>query len=207
MLRRSTWILLGVFVLLAGFAWFFQRYQASKADTGVTATPTVPPEYLYDLSNTDVKEIFITDSSGSKIDLHHDSAATNWSVTGIPEDKVDTSKIESVSSQLFSLQAQETFTQTLPLDSIGLVTPTYTITITTSEGTQINTYIGTETAIGSGYYARVESGQVVIVDKVVVDDILNLLKNPPLLPTPTPEASPTGTAITGEQEIQATPTP
>jgi hypothetical protein len=207
MVRRSTWIVLIVFALLVGFAWYFQRYQTNKAETVGTATPTAPPTYLYNLSSSEVNEIKISDASGSKIDLYRDPSSTNWAIADVPVDQADSFQIESISAQLFSLQAQETLTQTPPLDAIGLVTPTYTITMTTSEGTQINTYVGSETAIGGGYYARVDAGLVVIVDKVVMDDIVNLINNPPLLPTATPEVTPTSTTLPTGQENQATPTP
>jgi hypothetical protein len=207
MVRRSTWILLVVFAILVGFAWFFQRYQANKADNAATATPTTSPINLYDLTNTKVDNINITDNAGDKIDLYRDLGSSNWAIAGIPVDQADGFKIESISTQLVSLQIQETLTQTPPLDAIGLVSPAYTITMTTSDGTQLITYVGTQTAIGSGYYVRVGSGPVDIVDKVVMDDILNMLKNPPLLPTATPEVTSTETASPTEQGGQGTPTP
>jgi len=207
MVRRPTWILLVVFAILVGFAWFFQRYQANKADNAATTTPTTSPANLYDLTNIQVDEINITDNAGDKIDLYRDSGSSNWAITDVPVDQADSFKIESISTQLLSLKIKETLTQTPPLDSIGLVTPAYTITMATSDGMQIITYVGTQTAIGSGYYVRVDSGQVVIVDKVVMDDVLNLLKNPPLLPTATPDVSALETASPIEPGSQATPTP
>jgi len=207
MVRRSTWILLAVFAILVGFAWFFQRHQANKAKNGATATPTTSPANLYDLTNTQVDNINITDNAGEKIDLYRDTGSSNWAITNVPVDKADSFKIESINTQLFSLIVQETLTQTPPLDSIGLVTPAYTITMTTSDGTQLITNVGTQTAIGSGYYVRVGSGPVVIVDKVVMDDILNLVKNPPLLPTATPEVTSTEIASPTEPGGRVTPTP
>ena len=207
MVRRSTWILLVVFALLVGFAWLFQRSQANKTANTATATPTTSPAYLYNLSNTQVDEINITDATGDKIDLYRDLASSNWAIADVPVDQADSFKIESISTQLFSLQVKETLTQTPPLDSIGLITPTYTITMTTSDGAQIITDIGTQTAIGSGYYVRVGSGSVDIVDKVVMDDILDLLKNPPLLPTATPDVTATEMESATEQGGQGTPTP
>jgi Domain of unknown function (DUF4340) len=207
MVRRPTWILLLVFVLLVGFAWFFQRYQTNKANNVATATPTTSPVNLYNLANTPVDKINITDKAGDKIDFYHDSGSTNWAIAGVPVDQANSFQIESISTQLSSLQVQETLAQSPPLDSIGLVTPAYTITMTTTDGTQLITYVGSQTAVGSGYYVRVDSGQVVIVDKVVMDDILNLLKNPPLLPTATPEVTPTETAPPTESGGQGTPTP
>jgi hypothetical protein len=207
MVRRPTWILLVVFAVLIGFTWFFQQYQAKKADIIATSTPTSSPVNLYDLANRQINEIGISDSAGNKIDLYRVSGTSDWAIAAVPADQADTFQIESVSSQLFSLQVQETLSQTPPLNSIRLDTPAYTITMTISDGSQLITYVGIQTAIGSGYYVRVDSGPIAIVDKVVMDDILNLLKNPPLLPTATPEVTTTETASPSEPGSQATPTP
>jgi hypothetical protein len=207
MVRRPTWILLLVFAFLIGFTWFFQKYQAKKADNIATSTPTSSPANLYDLANKQINEIGVSDSAGNKIDLYRVSGSSDWAIAAVPTDQADTFQIESISSQLYSLQVQETLSQTPPLDSIGLDTPAYTITMKTSDGSQLITYVGIQTAIGSGYYIRVDSGPVVIVEKVVMDDILNLLKNPPLLPTATPEVTATQTASPIEPGSQATPTP
>jgi hypothetical protein len=207
MVRRTTWIVLIVFVFVAGFAWVFQRYQSSKVDITNTVTPTTPPAYLYDLTNNEVDEIKISDQTGNMIDLYHDPVLSKWAVANVPADQADSFQIESVSAQLFSLQAQDSLTEIPPLDSIGLATPAYTITMTTKDGMEITTVIGTETAIGSGYYIRVDSGPVVIVGKTALDNILDLLKNPPLLPTETPEVTSTFPTTPIEQESQGTPTP
>ena len=134
-------------------------------------------------------------AAGDKIDLYRDPETSNWAITDVPVDQADSFQIESISAQLFSLQVQETLTQTPPLDSIGLDTPAYTITMTTSDGSQMITDIGSPTAIGNGYYVRVDSGPVVIVDKVVMDDIIKLVNQSTLLPTPTPEVTSTETGI------------
>jgi hypothetical protein len=207
MVRRSTWILLGVFALLVGFAWLFQRYQANKSSNVATATPTTAPVTLYSFPIAEVNNINITDSAGNSIDLYRDSSSSNWAITDVPVDQADTFQIESIGAELLSLQIQETLTQSVPLDSFGLVTPAYTITMTTSGGTQLVTYVGSPTVIGDGYYIRVDSGPVVILDKVAMDDVLNLLKNPPLLPTATLEVTPTETGTPIAPVSQATPSP
>jgi hypothetical protein len=207
MVRRPTWIVLGLFVLLVGFAWLFQRYQTNKDNNAATATPTIAPVKLYDLAYSQVNEINIAASRGEKIDLYRDPASANWAITNIPVDQADSSQIESIGKQLLSLQVQETMTQSLPLASIGLVTPAYTITLTTADGTQLVTYIGSQNAVGDSYYARVDSGQVVLVSNTVMDDVLNLLKNPPLLPTVTPQVTSTETVAPNKPGGQGTPTP
>jgi Domain of unknown function (DUF4340) len=205
MVRRSTWIVLAIFAVLVGFAWFFQRYQAKKAEITPTVVPTTALTDLYNLTGKQVSEIKISDSSGNQISFYRDPVTLKWVVADVPADKVDSVKIESVSAQLFALQAQEYLDPSLSLASVGLVIPTYTITMTTTDGGQLVTLVGNQTSIGTGYYVSINSGSVIIVDKVVMDSILDLLINPPLLPTPTPEVSPTP-EVTSTQEMTATET-
>jgi hypothetical protein len=207
MVRRSTWIVLGIFVILIGFTVVFQRYQANKAGNSATATPTTPPVYLNNLGESEIKDIKIADNTGSYIDLYRDPASSNWAIEGVPAEQADSAKIQSISDELASLQVQETLTETISLASVGLETPAYTITLTTSNDSQSVTYVGTQTAIGSGYYVRENDGQIMIVDKSSLDNILNLLKEPPLMPTASPQVTPTGTISPTAPVNQETPTP
>ncbi len=207
MVRRSTWIVLGLFALVIGFALLFERFQANKTELTATATPVAAVVKLYDITNAQVNEIIIAAGGGDKIDLYRDPETSNWAITDVPVDQADSAQIDSISLQLLSLQIQETFTQTLTLAAIGLDTPAYTITIMTVDGNQIITEIGSPNAIGDGYYVRVDSGPVVLVDKVVLDDVISLITKPPVLPTPTPEVTSIVTATSTEAGGQATPTP
>jgi Domain of unknown function (DUF4340) len=207
MIRRTTGILLVVFVFLIGFAWFYQRYQQNKAENTATPTPTVVLAKLYALAGKQVDNIKITDSSGKQLELYRDPTSDQWAVTGTPADQADTFQIKSVSAQLFDLQIQDTMDASTPPESMGLATPAYTLSMTTSDGTQFVTYVGSLTPTGSGYYVRVGSGATVIVNKLVMDDILALLKAPPLLPTATPVVTLTGTPSSNNSSPQVTPSP
>jgi hypothetical protein len=70
-----------------------------------------------------------------------------------------------------------------------------------ADGTQLVTNVGSLTAIGSGYYLRVDGGQVVIVNKSTIDSVKELISQPPILATATPvDETP------GEIEPEVTPT-
>jgi hypothetical protein len=207
MVRRSTLIVLLIFVVLVGFAILFQRNQANKAANVATATSTVAPVYLFNLGDAQVDDIKISDNTGKNIDLYRDQLTSKWAITNLPADQADSAKIDNISSQLRSMQIQETITQTVPLASIGLDSPAYTLTLTTSAGALFTTYVGIQTAIGSGYYVRDANGKIAIIDKTPLDSILQLLESPPLLPTATPEVTPTGTSAPTLSTSQGTPTP
>jgi hypothetical protein len=198
MVRRSTWIVLIVLVLLVASAWFFTRYQANKADTAPTDTPIPTAQKVYNLTNMEVVGLTVSDNSGNKIDLYRDSStASKWAIKAVPTEQADTVQIETVVSQLLGIQVLNALTESPPLGAVGLANPTHTITITASDGSQTSMYVGTLSPIGSGYFVRLGSGPIVIVDNIILDDVLKLLKNPPLLATTTPEipVNETGTSV------------
>jgi len=207
MVRRSTGILLAILVILVGFTWLFQRYQANITDNTATVIPTIALVNIYDLTGKQVNEVDISDSTGDKVVFHRKAESDQWSIANFPVEQADSFQIESNLAQLFAISAQETLTQTPPLDSIGLVTPAYTISMTTADGETINTYIGSITSIGSGYYLRVNSGSIIIVNNVVMDDVLNMINNPPVSATPTPEITITETVLPIDSGTPKTPTP
>jgi Domain of unknown function (DUF4340) len=207
MIRRSTWILVLIFAIVVGLAWLFQRYQGGKAESTATVIPTASLKSLYDFDNKQLDQVDILDSSGNKIGLYRDTTSNQWAVVDVPADKADAFQIESITAQLTGMKITETLDQTPPLDAIGLASPAYTITMTTSEGVQLVTYVGSPIPTGNGYYLRVGSDPVVIVDKVAMDSILNIITNPPLIPTPTPEVMPTGTSSPTDENVQETPAP
>jgi hypothetical protein len=215
-MRRSTWILLLVFGLLVVFAWVFQRYQANRPDTSSTATPFPTAEKLFSLTNLLVSALMIVDNQGNQVDLYRDSSTSNnWAVRDMPVDQADKVGIETAISDLLTIQIIDRLTENPPLDSIGLSTPVYTVTLTTTDGRHLVTDVGIKTPVGTGYYVRLNSGPVVIVDDITLDEVLNFVKKPPLLVTPTSEVTVTevvtgtviGTGTPIAPDITVTPTP
>jgi len=207
MVRRSTWILLVILAILVGFTWLFQRNQANKTENTRTATPTIALVNIYDLIGKQVNQVDLSDSTGDKVVFNRNAESGQWSITNIPVEPVDSFQIESNLVQLFAISAQETLTQTPPLESIGLVTPAYSISMMTANGETINTYVGSITPIGSGYYLRVGSGPIIVVDKHVMEDVLNMLINPPLVAIPTPEITASETVLPIDSGTPKSPIP
>ena len=206
MIRRSTWFILAIFVLLVGFAWFFKRNQTEQGKITSTPIPTKALASIYNLEGIRVNEVSLSNSMGDEITFT--SNETNqWSISNMPADQADTVQIGSNLAQLFAIQAQEILTQTPPLDSIGLVVPSYTINIRSDRGEPVITYVGSVTPIGNGYYIRVDSGSIAIVDKVVLEDVLNMLTSPPLSVTPTPATTDQGLLLPLDSGMSTTPTP
>ncbi|NJD59169.1 MAG: DUF4340 domain-containing protein [Anaerolineae bacterium] len=206
MVRRTTWILLVVCGVLAVFAWWFQRDQANKQETTATSTAFPTVARLLNLDSNQVNEITIASKTGDEVSLYKTTAsASNWGVKDIPADQVDTNRLESVVTPLLSLEVSEILSQSPALETIGLDKPAYTITILTTDGQKAVIYVGNLNAIGTGYYARVGNGPILILDNVILDDAFKLISEPPLLATTTPQVTETGTSIA--PETLSTPTP
>jgi hypothetical protein len=191
MVRRSTWIVLGIFILLAAAAVLWPRLQ--KENETQEPTPTVQPDQplIFDLDSQDMLWIQFADAAGEQIEVERESAEADWVVVGESPEISDSFRIGSIAGQLLAMRATRTFETELGVDTVGLDNPAYTITIRTTSGDEIVARIGNLTAVGSGYYIQVDDDPVVIVAKLVLDEILSILTEPPLMPTPTPEVAET----------------
>ena len=181
MIRRSTWIILGIFILLITATLVWQRYE-KEAEAKVT--PTTEQDLLLNL-NSKVTGLRIEGVGSQIVEVVRDEQ-DSWKLI-IPEgQETDSDSVEAVVSQLSSLRILSAFEQGLDLGGTGLVVPSYKITIRTDNGQQINVNVGKATATGSGYYVHLGEEGVYVVSKYSLDSILNLLENPPIKPTQTP---------------------
>jgi hypothetical protein len=85
------------------------------------------------------------------------------------------------------------------LSDIGLAVPADTIDLVFVNGTSHKMEIGNLTPTSSGYYVRFDGGKIYVIEKSGIDSLLNLLTNPPFLPTPTPPptSETDGTPVSG----------
>jgi hypothetical protein len=190
MIRRSTWILLVVFIVLVAGTYYWQRNKSEKEAQQAQITPTVQVmQSLFDLTDKIVDQIAFVGPEGSTLILQLDTATQAWSVMDVPAEEADQTLIQTGAEQLFALNVATTFSAPPPLEQLGLDLPAYRIMLHTEDGSNIVLRVGDMTPTGSGYYVQVDSQPPVVVTKSGLDTVLNLLKNPPLLPTPTPEAT------------------
>jgi hypothetical protein len=117
------------------------------------------------------------------------------SESSIPADQ---SVAEQAASQAQALRlVGKIDTTPLDLSAFGLDKPAYICTFILANTRSAIFKIGNPTPIGNGYYVQQADGTVVIVDKAGIDSLLNLLKQPPYMFTPTPSPAP----------VTETPTP
>lgn len=193
MIRRSTWILLLIFIALVGLGWYLN---ARKQAVAAQATPTAETEYLLPTDAGVVTALKI-EGKDSLIEIQR-NAENKWEIKAPNPAEADQGMVEAGVTQLSALRVLGHVE--IDLDLVNLKTPDYKVSVTYSDGKTYTFEVGAVTPINTGYYVRKSDGTVVVVSKVGLDSLLKLLTNPPYLATPTPTITPT-------PEVTDTPTP
>jgi hypothetical protein len=182
MIRRSTWIILLVFLAILGGGLFFQKFQSDKQ---AQVTPTAEFKLLFPgVDKSQITAFEIDDSQGRTLGVAKDQSGS-WAVAVYTAADTDPTGIDGMLMQITSLEVLSDLDPAPALDIIGLTTPAYRFKVTLQDGQQKTVYIGKLTPTKSGYYARLESGNPVVVTKYAVDNLINLLDKPPIA-TPVP---------------------
>jgi hypothetical protein len=205
MVRRSTWILLLIFILLAGAAWALNRFLPK--DNAQPGDAQETPGRLFSFTESDVTGLRVSDAAGVTVALQKD-ASGQWALSEPPAEQTDTERASQAVNQLATLDIVTRLDPDFSLDQGGLVNPAYILAIDLADGKKINASIGRETTIGTGYYVKVDDEPVQVVRKFGLDNLLRLLDEPPVVQTPTPEPTPgveaTGEGVSGEETTPTT---
>lgn len=201
MIRRSTWIVLAIFVVLVGVYWLIQRQPDSEPAAG---TPTAAPQLVFITDLESIQAVRLEDSSGRAMQIEKDSQG-NWSVSAPDSAEADQQRATNLVSQVSNLRSLTVVATPPAPEVVGLDEPAYTITITTADGGRQRAKIGALTPTSSGYYVEPGGGPLMVIAKGTLDGLLGNLDDPPIAPTPTVE--PTPTAVGPEAEPTATPAP
>ncbi len=183
MIRRTTWVVLAIFGLLIGIYWLVQR---QPADEPVAGTPTAAPQLVFITSLDAIQAVRLQDSAGRVVQIEKD-AQGNWSLTEPEAGAADQQRATSLVSQVSNLRSLVVVTTPPEPEVVGLATPAYTLTITTSDGGRQVAKIGSTTPTNSGYYVEPGGGPLMVIAKGTIDGLLANLDDPPIAPTPTVE--------------------
>jgi hypothetical protein len=209
MIRRTTWFVLALFLIVLAAAWGYQRYQAGQT---AAATPTSSTEALLMLEANTLANLSLENDQGNPLVLGRDVAGMWTILEPQSEWQTDAGKVESAITQLLSLRSQFSLEMPDDLGKYGLLQPTYVITLNLNGGEKHVLLVGAEAPAVSGYYVQLDGGAPRVVSKFSLDPVLNMLKDPPYqatatpFPLPetsgTPDLTPEGTAA---PESTATP--
>jgi hypothetical protein len=212
MIRRSTWVLLVLFLMVLGAAWGFQRYKTQQA---AKATPTVLETNLFQVQENTLTSLRVENDQAKVIALGRDPQGM-WVITEPKgSQETDTGQVESAVSQLLSLRPLVTMNMPDNLADYGLLKPSYTIILVSNGGEEHVLKIGAEARVSSGYYVQVDGSAPKVVDKYSLDAVTRMISYPPYKSTETPApglsgtpgATENGTGTPGVGLPTETPTP
>lgn len=194
---RTTAVL---FVVLAGLVGFlvWQNQQEETAVLTDNPLPTVPATpvrtTLISTTNDGIEGLTITNLATGENVLFVQTTLGEWQQTEPTESAVISDTLNTAVAGLLNLTSTRTLNaDENPLSAYGLDEPSHQISVLVDdEGTEqlirVTLLVGDETAVGSSTYVQKEGdGRVHLLPAGIVENLLNLLIDPPLIePTPPP---------------------
>ena len=181
-MKRSTWIVLVIFLALVGLLLYLNQREAPVEEADTTPTETV--EYLFSATDGLPSSIAIEARTGEQVAIERNEAG-EWVLIQPIETEANQGSAEAAASQLSALRIISR-PEVAP-DEAGLVEPSYVMTVKLTGGMVEVVRIGDLTPTSSGYYTNVNgSDEVLIVGKTGLDALLTLVTSPPFLDSPTP---------------------
>jgi len=189
-MRRSTIILLIVFVLLGTLVWYMQQpgNPVKLALATATATSSVSSGTLINPNQGPVALVSIQAAGGKTVSI--DKTGGQWVVKVAQTEPADQSLAEAAGVQALNLQVVKQFETAPDPAGTGLDKPAYTISVKLADGSTFIFTLGKATVTDSGYYASNPNGVVYILSKNEVDTLIHNFAEPPLLKTASPSPAP-----------------
>ncbi len=187
--QAGTWVTVLIFIGLIGAAIYLNR---QKDTAEVEVTPASEPSYLFSATTDgNPTSIEIKPAEGGETVRIARNAENAWALELPVEAEADQGLSEAAATQISALEILD------PIDAdpaiFGLDNPAYVITLEFDGGKKHTLEVGDSTPTSKGYYVRVDSDKMMIVDLSGIDSLLQLAAFPPYLVTPTPEAAVTST--------------
>ncbi len=184
--RRTTLILVGVFVVLGLYALWLEN-STKNQPAKPTPTPTVQA-ILWSFTADQVAGLQVTDNTSGQSVVVKKDAQGQWNVEKPEAGLANSTTVASIMSNLVSLSVMANITSTTDLAQFGLAKPAFTVQTDLTNGTSLTATIGDKIPTGNGYYLlRAGEATPLAVADYGLQPLLDWLKNPPyFVPTPTP---------------------
>lgn len=186
MIRRSTAIVFGLFVLLLASTLVWQKWGTKF--TGAEATATISEDRLIVLDEPSVQAITLQDRDNRTVRLQR-SDEGNWTLLYPAAEASDESAITTAVQQLLNVRIISRPQEMNDLATVGLAPAAFTILIETKDGKQVLINIGNQTPTAGGYYVLTGDRVIYVVNKFGIDGLIKFLDSPPALFTPTPSTT------------------
>lgn len=183
MIRRNTWIILAIFVVLLGGLLYLQKNPLPVSNANKTPSPTAMISLLPETVASQMKEITIT-QDGKKIILQQDEQG-NWNAIADPEEAISSDIALQFISVLKEVNILQYLSSQPDTTSTGLSAPKAEIVISDGSKTLTTIRIGNPTPTDSGYYVQFGSDSPIVAPKYSIDPLLTTFsKTGTTTPTP-----------------------
>lgn len=189
MIKRSTWIVLAILVVVIG-AYFLIKNLPKKTDEEMTPTAT-SSAFLVTEADGLLVDLRIFD--GSSVFQMQRNDYNAWAVLLPIPGSADMGLAGAAEAQVIALRIVAHLETPPALSDMGLDSPVYVIRLGFEDGTTHKIDVGNLTPTQSGYYVEYDDEGVYIVSQDGIDALLNLLTAPPYPATSTPTLQPTPT--------------
>lgn len=200
MIRRGTWIVLAIFVGMLGvYLWWSQRPSSSSAGEA-TATPGP----LWSVTAEQIQRIEVQDHEQGVRLIAERQADVGWTVSEPEGAAQDAGRVERAATWLMAPVPRAEIGPQEDLEPFGLASPSYSVTVILSGGTELVLDIGRETPTGSSRYVTFVGREGVLVfTQAGLQEVLGLLDD--LIVPPTATAPPTATQTPTPPQDSPTP--
>lgn len=188
MIRKQTWILLFIFAVLAGAAFYLQKNPLDIA-ANATPSPTAQASLVEGWAPADITRLEYQNTQGTTT-LLEKRGTSGWVYQ--PEGQIiDGGKVEELTTEITSARVITSLDSGFDLAAVGLTKSTNSLKLTNANGKIVEIHIGNMTPTKNGYYIQVNQEAPVVVSVGAIQAILDLMTRENLLNlTPTPESSP-----------------
>ena len=187
MIRRSTWIIICIFLLLLLGILVWSKVDKNDTLLEPTSTSVIQAPVL-DIVDHEIIGIQINENTGVEVMYERGTPTNIWTISGLPDEQINQEQMEQIVSSLIYLTPDATLQIEPPLEAMGLITPDYKILVTLENGEIIYLDQGNLVPTGGAYYVKVDDNPVIVVNQTDLDLITSGLITPPLQPTSNPDS-------------------
>jgi Domain of unknown function (DUF4340) len=194
-MRRSTIILLILFVLLGVLVWYMQQpgnpiKTALATSTSIAATTS---DVLVSADKGPLTSISIQDTTGKTVVIEKNDG--QWNVKTDQVEPADQSQAESAAGHALNLTIIKKLDTAPDPAGTGLDKPAYLFSLVLADGSTFSFDVGKPTVTNNGYYVKTTDGTVYILSKSELDSLIGYFSAPPTPATAAPPAAETGTQV------------
>lgn len=163
----TTIILVGVFIALLGFFYFYEANKEDKADEEDITTKTFA---IWDINTDEVAKINIK-YENKEFDIKREEDGT-WKLVKPTEMKVDTEKINSILDEYKNIEGKGEEIQTDNLSEFGLEKPKGKVSFKFNDESEKSIMFGNSSIDKVNIYAKTSDNETIfLTDKFLYDKI------------------------------------